>query len=131
MAMRREKLTVELEPELRGSLTRWALDEDRPVGNLLRRIVAEAVLRRFPTSGPPPPAPPFPVRIPPATLDEAKAKLHELTAERAGLMKRNGPPGPASNYLSIKEQNRLGWLHNEVADLKRDVRRLEQQERVA
>jgi hypothetical protein len=43
MATRREKLTVELEPELRDSLARWAVEEGRPVGNLLRRIVAQSV----------------------------------------------------------------------------------------
>jgi hypothetical protein len=40
---RREKLTVEIEPDLRKSLTKWATEEGRPVGNLLRRIVAKAV----------------------------------------------------------------------------------------
>jgi predicted transcriptional regulator len=43
MATRREKLTVELEPELRDSLTRRAVEEDRPVGNLMRRLLAMSV----------------------------------------------------------------------------------------
>ena len=42
---RREKVTVELEPDLRQSLTRWAQDEGRPVGNLLRRLLALAAAR--------------------------------------------------------------------------------------
>lgn len=45
MAPRREKLTLEIEPDLRNSLTRWAEEEGRPVGNLLRRIVAISVAR--------------------------------------------------------------------------------------
>jgi hypothetical protein len=40
---RREKLTLEIEPDLRESLAKWATEEGRPVGNLLRRIVAKAV----------------------------------------------------------------------------------------
>jgi hypothetical protein len=125
MATRREKLTVELEPELRDSLTRWAIEEDRPVGNLLRGIVAEAVRRRSP-----PPAPPWPPVRTAGNLDEAKAKLAALTVERAGLVKRNGPP--ARNYLSLQEQERLRWLHDEVANLEGEVRRFErQEERVA
>ena len=43
MGRRREKLTVELDPDLRESLAQWAADEGRPVGNLLRRIVATSV----------------------------------------------------------------------------------------
>jgi len=45
MARQREKLTVEIEPDLRESLARWAEEEGRPVGNLLRRIVAISVER--------------------------------------------------------------------------------------
>jgi hypothetical protein len=40
---RREKLTLEIEPDLRKSLAKWACEEGRPVGNLLRRIVAKAI----------------------------------------------------------------------------------------
>ena len=130
MATRREKLTVELEPELRASLTRWAAEEERPVGNLLRRIVAEAVRRKFP-AGAPPHTPFPPARTPMSDLDEARAKLATLAAERTRLMKRDGPPGPPSRHLSLREQARLSWLHNEVADLERDVRRLEVPERAA
>jgi hypothetical protein len=43
---RREKVTVELEPDLRKSLARWARDEGRPVGNLLRRLLAISVAQR-------------------------------------------------------------------------------------
>jgi hypothetical protein len=43
---RKEKLTVELDPELRDSLARWAQEEGRPLGNLLRRIVALSVAQR-------------------------------------------------------------------------------------
>jgi hypothetical protein len=43
---RREKVTVELDPELRESLARWAVEEGRPVGNLLRRIVATFIAQR-------------------------------------------------------------------------------------
>jgi hypothetical protein len=46
MARRYERLTVEIEPEVRESLARWAQEEGRPVGNLLRRIVAAAVAHR-------------------------------------------------------------------------------------
>jgi hypothetical protein len=34
MARQREKLTVEIEPDLRKSLARWAEEEGRPVGNV-------------------------------------------------------------------------------------------------
>jgi hypothetical protein len=43
MAAKREKLTVEVEPDLRVALARWADEEGRPLGNLLRRIAAAAV----------------------------------------------------------------------------------------
>jgi hypothetical protein len=39
---RRERLTVEVDINLRKSIARWAQEEGRPVGNLLRRIVATA-----------------------------------------------------------------------------------------
>ena len=130
MATRREKLTVELEPELRASLTRWAAEEERPVGNLLRRIIAEAVRRKFP-AGAPPHTPFPPARTPMADLDEARAKFNTLSIERSQLMKRDGPPGPPSRHLSLREQARLAELHNEVVDLERDIRRLEGQERAA
>jgi hypothetical protein len=41
---RRERLTVEVDPQLRKSLARWAREEGRPVGNLLRRIVTTATV---------------------------------------------------------------------------------------
>jgi hypothetical protein len=45
---RKQKLTVELDPELRDSLAQWAAEEGRPVGNLLRGFkVAYAALRRL------------------------------------------------------------------------------------
>ena len=40
---KREQISLMLEPGLRESLTRWAEEEGRPVGNLLRRLVAKAV----------------------------------------------------------------------------------------
>jgi hypothetical protein len=39
---RRERLTVEVDSDLRKSIDRRAHEEGRPVGNLLRRIVAAA-----------------------------------------------------------------------------------------
>jgi hypothetical protein len=38
MPAKREKLTVEIDPDLRDALARWATEEARPLGNLLRRI---------------------------------------------------------------------------------------------
>jgi hypothetical protein len=43
MQKRRQKLTIEIEPDLRQMLAKWATEEGRPVGNLLRRIVSKAV----------------------------------------------------------------------------------------
>jgi hypothetical protein len=121
----REKLTVEIEPDLREAVVRWAREEDRPVGNLLRRIVAEAVRRKFPPATAAAPTAGPPARPPSATLDEAEAKLAVLAAERAGLMKRNGPPGPPDRHLSLEEEERLRWLHSEVNKLKGEVRQFE------
>ena len=41
-AARRERLTVEVDTDLRKSIAHWAREEGRPVANLLRRIVATA-----------------------------------------------------------------------------------------
>jgi len=41
-AARRERLTVEVDTDLRKSIAHWAREEGRPVRNLLRRIVATA-----------------------------------------------------------------------------------------
>lgn len=41
-----EKLTVQLDPEIREELTQWARADRRPVANLLRLIVCESVERR-------------------------------------------------------------------------------------
>ena len=43
---RREKLTVEVPADLHDSLTRWAREEGRPVGNLMRRLLAMSVTER-------------------------------------------------------------------------------------
>jgi len=108
MATRRKKLTIELEPELIDSLTRWAVEEYRPVGNLLRWIVAEAVRRKFPAGGHSTAFPP--AHTPSANLDEAKAKLAALKVERTGLMKRDGPPGPPSRYPLPPGANAVGFV---------------------
>ena len=49
MAANREKLTLEVEPDLRVALARWADEEGRPLGNLLRRIAAAAVAQHAQT----------------------------------------------------------------------------------
>lgn len=41
-----EKLTLILPADAREAVTRWAAEEDRPVSNLLRRIVVQAIERR-------------------------------------------------------------------------------------
>jgi hypothetical protein len=46
MAMATEKLTVVLDPRVRDELTEWAQEEDRPVGNLLRRLVNKCLAER-------------------------------------------------------------------------------------
>ena len=38
-----EKLTLVVEPQTGEELRRWAAEEDRPVANLLRRVVAKAL----------------------------------------------------------------------------------------
>jgi hypothetical protein len=38
-----EKLTLVLEPSTHDELVKWAKEEDRPVANLLRRIVVHAL----------------------------------------------------------------------------------------
>jgi hypothetical protein len=40
---RREKLTIEVEPELREALARWATEDGRAIGNLGRRLLTMAV----------------------------------------------------------------------------------------
>jgi predicted DNA-binding protein len=42
----RERLTVQVEPEVREVLAKWADEEGRPVGNLVRRIVERAIETR-------------------------------------------------------------------------------------
>ena len=44
--MATEKLTVVLDPRVRDELTEWAVEEDRPIANLLRRIVSRALAER-------------------------------------------------------------------------------------
>jgi hypothetical protein len=41
-----EKTTVVLESDVREELEQWALEEGRPLSNLLRRIVHAAIERR-------------------------------------------------------------------------------------
>ena len=41
-----EKLTLVVEPETRDALAEWAREEGRPVGNLLRRIIAKSIEQR-------------------------------------------------------------------------------------
>jgi hypothetical protein len=40
---RRERLTVEVEPDVRASLAQWADEEGRPIGNLVRRVLTNVV----------------------------------------------------------------------------------------
>jgi hypothetical protein len=40
----RERLTIQVEPDVRASLLQWADEEGRPVGNLVRRVLRSAVL---------------------------------------------------------------------------------------
>jgi hypothetical protein len=44
--MATEKLSVVLDPEARDELAEWAQAEDRPVGNLLRRLVNKCLAER-------------------------------------------------------------------------------------
>jgi hypothetical protein len=46
MAKAAEKVTVVLEPDARDAVARWAAQEGRPVSNLVRRIVSQALERR-------------------------------------------------------------------------------------
>jgi hypothetical protein len=41
-----EKVTLVLETESRAEVERWAVEEGRPVSNLLRRIVVTAIEQR-------------------------------------------------------------------------------------
>jgi hypothetical protein len=41
-----EKLSLVVEADIRTALSKWAEEEDRPVGNLIRRIVTAAVEHR-------------------------------------------------------------------------------------
>ena len=43
MAKSEAKLTLVLEPSTRDELVEWAKEEDRPMANLLRRIVVHAL----------------------------------------------------------------------------------------
>jgi hypothetical protein len=41
-----EKLTLVLEQPLREELAQWAIEEGRPISNLLRRVVHQALEQR-------------------------------------------------------------------------------------
>ena len=41
-----EKLTLVLEAEVRAEVERWAVEDGRPMSNLLRRIVVAAIDQR-------------------------------------------------------------------------------------
>lgn len=43
MAVKQEKLTLVVEPETSDALREWAIEEGRPIANLLRRIVNKSV----------------------------------------------------------------------------------------
>jgi hypothetical protein len=43
---RRERLTFEMEPDVKSALETWAREEDRSIGSLLRRIVERSVQER-------------------------------------------------------------------------------------
>lgn len=43
---KQEKLTLQLDPEIREEITRWAREDKRPVANLLRFIVCQSVEQR-------------------------------------------------------------------------------------
>jgi hypothetical protein len=52
MAMKKpEKLTLVLTPQTKDALVTWATEEDRPVANLLRKIVGRALAERQQQSG--------------------------------------------------------------------------------
>jgi hypothetical protein len=40
------KLTLVLEPRMRDELEEWAREEERPIANLLRRIVGKSLEQR-------------------------------------------------------------------------------------
>jgi hypothetical protein len=40
---RREKLTIEVEPDVRAALAQWADQKGRPVSNLVRRVLRAVV----------------------------------------------------------------------------------------
>jgi hypothetical protein len=44
--MATEKLSVLFDPRVRDELETWAEEEDRPIANLLRRIVSRALAER-------------------------------------------------------------------------------------
>ena len=43
---RRERLTVEIVPEAKAAIALWADEERRPVGNLVRRLLASVASER-------------------------------------------------------------------------------------
>jgi hypothetical protein len=46
----RERLTFEMEPEIKTALEDWSRAEDRSMGSLLRRIVEKSVLEHRATA---------------------------------------------------------------------------------
>jgi CopG-like RHH_1 or ribbon-helix-helix domain, RHH_5 len=44
--MTTEKLTVVLDPRVRDELSAWAQEEDRPIANLMRRLVNKCLAER-------------------------------------------------------------------------------------
>src|SRR5262249_36310638 len=51
MAKDRERLTVELAPDVRQQIEQWAASEGRPISNLLRRVLSEIVDQRVAARG--------------------------------------------------------------------------------
>jgi hypothetical protein len=43
----RDKVTVELDPDVRREIARWAVSEGRGVSNLLRRVLSDVVNERM------------------------------------------------------------------------------------
>jgi len=42
----RERITIEVDPDVRQEIAEWAVSEGRPISNLLRRVLSELVDQR-------------------------------------------------------------------------------------
>ena len=122
-----QDLTISLNPELRAFVEREAEKESRSVAGQIRHFVVEAARRNgTPTLTPWPP----PMSLP-ASLDEARAELAELSAEFAKLKAFQRRGGANGLGLLPHQDERFRYLRDHVTNLQNYVAAHEKMESTA